>query len=251
MALITAGNVCQRAAQMTGAYDAMTPLSSADGQLLLDLLNAMLDEWSNYTLACFALLTQSVVLVPGQNQYTIGFNGFINGPRPLKILTDPGTAYVLDGNGNKYPMRVVPEDVWNMYSNTSNIITSNFPNILFYDPQYPLGIINITPFPTLAYTMYWNSTLQLADLPTLSTLISLPPGYILALMSNLAVLSKPFFLDGQMDPVVPATAARTLGAIKRTNQKDIFALFDSEIVARGSLQYNPYSDSVGSVTPAV
>lgn len=234
---------------MMGAYDASTPLNSSDAQLLLDLLNAMMDEWSNYTQACYEVLEQSAPLIPGQASYTIGPGGNFNMTRPLSILTDPGTAYTLDGNGNKYPLRVVPRDVWNLYSNTSNIITSNFPVALFYDPQFPLGVINITPFPNLAYTMFWDSMLQFSHFAALTTTVSLPPGYIIAMMSNLAVLAKPFFLDGQMDPAIPLTASRTLGAIKRTNQRELVAVYDSEIVSRAGVSYNPYTDTVGSVTP--
>ena len=45
-------------------------------------------------------------------------------------------------------------------------------------------------------------------------------------------------------------ASDKLGNIKRSNQRELYALYDQEIVARGSLSYNVYTDSVGSVTPA-
>lgn len=248
--LSTALDIVSTAFQMIGAYGGSDPITDADSQLGLQLLNSLLDEWSNYTLACYEVTEQSVVLVPGQNQYTIGPGGNINATRPLKILTDPGTAYVQDSNGNNYPVSVVPRDKWNLYSNRSNIITSNFPDILFYDPQFPLGVINITPFPTLPYTLFFDSMLQLADLSSLSSQLSLPPGYAIALYSNLAVLAHPFLMDGQINPIIPAAAARTLGAIKRTNQRENYALFDPEIVSRAQVSYNPYTDSVGSVMPA-
>lgn len=251
MALITAGDICSKAAQMMGAYDAMTPLSAADGSLLLDLLNSLLDEWSNYTLACFEVLEQTGLLIPGQGSYTIGPGGDFNMTRPLKILTDPGTAYVMDDNGNRYYMSVVPRDRWNLFGNVSSTITSDFPQALFYDPQFPLGIINVTPFPTNGYTMAWDSMLQLSEFSTLATLVNLPPGYNIALFSNLAVLAKPFFLDGQMDPAIPATASRTLGAIKRTNQRELVAIYDSEIVSKSNVGYNVYTDAVGNSIPGV
>jgi len=250
MSILTAGDIVTKALQMTGAYGAGQPLSAADAELGLDLLNAMMDEWSNYTLACYEVQEQSVVLVPGQNQYTIGPGGNINGPRPLKILTDPGTAYVQDSNGNNQGVEVVPRDKWNQYGNRSSIITSDFPNVLFYDPKFPLGVINLSPYPTLPYTLFFDSMLQLSEFANLSTLVSLPPGYNIAIFSNLAILAKPFFLDGQMDPVIPVTAARTLGAIKRTNQRDLYAQYDKEIVSRATVSYNPYTDSVGSSLPS-
>jgi hypothetical protein len=245
----TAGDICTKAVQMIGAYDASTPLSSADGQLLLDLLNTMLDNWSNLPLACYEILEQSAPLVPGQAVYTIGPGGNFNMTRPLKILTDPGTAYVQDSNGNNYDMRVVPRDKWNLYANRSDIITSNFPNILFYDPQFPLGVINITPFPTIAYTMFWDSMLQLSQFASLTTSVNLPPGYFMALYTNLAELAHPFFMDGPINPAIPKWAAKSLGDVKRNNIRDNYAAYDPEIVSRANLQFNIYTDTAGSVIP--
>jgi hypothetical protein len=247
VSILTAGDICLKAAQMLGVYDAQTPLTDSDAQLLLDLLNSMMDEWSNYTLACYEILEQSVMLVPGQNQYTIGPGGQINATRPLKILTDPGTAYVQDSNGNNYPMQVVPKDKWNLYSNRSSLVNSNFPDVLYYDPQFPLGVINVMPYPNIAYEMFFDSMAQLGEFSNLNTTVSLPPGYNIAMFSNLAVLSKPFFLDAQLPPEIIQTAARTLGAVKRTNIRDIYALYDQEIVSSAQISYNVYTDSPGSV----
>lgn len=242
----TAGGIVSDALAMTGSYGARETIQSDDMKLGLRMLSDMMDMWSNFSLACFEIFEQSAPLVPMQASYTIGPGGDFNMTRPLKILTDPGTAYIQDPNGNNYPMQVVPRDKWNLYSNRSSLVTSNFPNILFYDPQYPLGVINITPYPNIAYTMFWDSMLQFATYDSPTQQLSLPPGYAIAMKSNLAIILKPFFLDGQMDPVIPALASSSLGAIKRTNQRELYAIYDSEIVSRSSVQYNVYTDSVGS-----
>jgi len=215
---------------------------------MLDLLNDLMDMWSNFNLACYAILEQSGLLVPNQSAYTIGPGGNFNMTRPMKIIGSPGSCYVQDATGNNYDMQVVARDVWNLYTNRTNVVTSNFPNILFYDPQFPLGVINVLPFPNQPYTMFWDSYLQLSDYTSLTQVIQLPPGYKLAMWSNLAVLAKPYFLDGQMDPIIPVIATQSLGAIKRTNTRDNVAQYDAEIVARSNIQYNPYTDSVGSVS---
>lgn len=251
MAIATASDLCLKALQMLGVYGGGAALSTDDGALMLDLLNSLMDNWSNYTLACYEITENSVVLVPGQNQYTIGPTGQINVTRPLKILTDPGTAYIQDSNGNNYPMQVVPRDKWNMYSNRSSLINSNFPNIMFYDPQFPLGVINITPYPNIAYTMYFDSMLQLGDFASLATTVSLPPGYNIAIYSNLAVLAHPFFLDQPINPAIPPIAAKTLGDVKRTNLRENYAVYDQELVSSAQVSYNIYTDSVGSVSPSV
>jgi len=247
---VTARDLITDALQTLGVYDSASPLTDADAQFGLKKLNQLMDMWSNMSLACFAVLEQSAQLIPGQAAYTIGPGGNFDMVRPISILTDPGTAYVQDTNGNNYPMSVVPRDKWNLYSNRSSIITSNFPNVLFYDPQFPLGVINITPFPNLAYTMFWDSYAQLSDFSDLQVNLSLPPGYELAIVTNLAVLLKPAFLDGPVDPAVVVMAAESLGTIKRMNQRELVAVYDNEIVSRAQVSYNPYTDSVGSVTPA-
>jgi hypothetical protein len=247
---VTARDLVNDALNMLGVYDSASPMTDADAEFGLKKLNQLMDMWSNMSLACYSVLEQSAPLVAGQASYTIGPGGNFNMVRPISILTDPGTAYVQDSNGNNYPMSVVPRDKWNLYSNRSSIITSNFPNVLFYDPQFPLGVINITPYPNLAYTMFWDSYAQLSDFATLQVNLSLPPGYELAIVSNLAILMKSAFLDGPIDPTIPAIASESLGTIKRMNARELLAVYDSEIVSRGQVSYNPYTDSVGSVVPA-
>lgn len=244
--MATAQDVITDALQMLGVYDPTMPLSDSDAQLGLSVLNDMMDSWSNESLSCFAILEQSAPLVPGQQSYTIGPGGNFNMTRPLKIMDGPVSAYVQDGNGNNYPMEVVTRDKWNLYGNRSNVVTSDFPDVLFYDPQFPLGIINVMPFPTIAYTMFWDSYLQLSEFANLSTAISLPPGYKLAMGTNLAVALKPYFADAQLDPIIAARAMDSKGNIKRTNIRPSVAVYDSEIVSRAQVSYNPYTDRTGS-----
>ncbi len=244
--MTTALDIITGAYGLLGIYGVGSAIASQDAQLGLSVLNDMLDSWSNESLTTFATLEQSFTLVPGVQSYTIGVGGTLNMTRPIRILEGPGTAYVQDTNGNNYPVEVVPRDKWNMYSNRSMLITSDFPTILFYDNQYPLGIINVAPFPTIAYTMFFDSYLQLADLSSLNTAISLPPGYAKALKTNLAGELHPYFADSQLSPVVIAQAFESKGNIKRSNMRDVTAVFDDAIVSRANVSYNPYTDSVGS-----
>lgn len=250
MAEATANDLILAALQEIGIYGSSDTMSSADAALGLTVLNDMIDSWSNESLSCFCILEQSAPLVVGQASYTIGTGGNFNMTRPLRILEGPGTAYVQDANGNNYPMEVVPRDKWNLYSNRSSLINSNFPNVLFYDPQFPLGRINILPYPNIAYTMFWDSYLQLSEFPLLTTAISLPPGYNAAIRHNLAAELWPFFGTGPLDQTVIYLASQAKGNIKRTNIRPEEALYDPEIVSHAQVGYNVYTDSAGSVVPA-
>lgn len=244
----TAIDVITDSLQLLQVYAPGEILSDADAQRSLATLNDMLDDWSNQTLACYAILEQSAPLVPGQQSYTIGKDptADFNMTRPLKILDGPGTAYVQDVNGNNYPMNVVPRDQWNLYGNRSILIQSDFPDTLFYDPQYPLGVINVLPVPTINYTMFWDSYLQLADFDSLTTAFSFPPGYKRAIVTNLAVALKPYFKTAQIDPLIILEAKERFGNIKRTNMRSNVAVMDPELVSRSQISYNIYTDRVGN-----
>jgi hypothetical protein len=244
--MTTALDLITDALQRLSVYDPGQPVSAADAATGLTVLNDMMDLWSNETLSCFATLEQSGNLVPGQTAYTIGPGGNFNTTRPLRILTGPGSAYVQDANGNNYGMDVVERAAWNGYGNRSPQITSDFPDTMFYDPQFPLGIINVLPAPILPYTMFWDSYLQLSEFPTLATSVSLPPGYNMAIKTNLALYLKPYFIDGQVDPLLISAASESKGTIKRMNMRPNVAVFEPEIVSRAAVQYNPYTDRSGS-----
>ena len=236
--------------EMLQVYAPGDIVSDADAERMLVILNDMMDDWSNQSLATYEVLEQSFTLVPGKQSYTIGTSGGadLNMTRPLRILMGPGTAYVQDMNGNNYPMDVVPRDKWNLYGNRSIQIQSNFPDTMFYDPQWPLGVISVLPVPTLAYTCFFDSYLQFIDSASLVATVSLPPGYSRAIKTNLAVAAKPYFNTAQIDPLIVIEADKRLGNIKRTNMRENVAVMEPELVSRSQISYNPFSDRVGNST---
>lgn len=244
--MVTSLEMLTNSYQAIGVYAPGEPISAADSQLGLDVMNAMFDSWSNERLISFANATQSATLVPGQYQYTIGTTGSpdLNMTRPIRILSSPGTCYIVDTNGNVYNMEVLPQDRWNMIGNIANV-NSNFPNVLFYDPQYPLGIINVWPIPTTGYTLYFDSPIQLSNMATLSAVLSLPPGYQKAIQDQMRVELWPYFKSdqAQIPPLLLRLAADSKGNIKRSNQKEVIANFDPELIRAGQSIWNPYTDS--------
>lgn len=242
----TALTVITDSLELLQVYAPGEVISDADAQRGLSTLSDMMDDWSNQSLACFAILEQSAPLVPGQQSYTIGPGGNFDMVRPLRILDGPGTAYVQDFNGNNYSMSVVPRDQWNLYGNRSILIQSDFPDTMFYDPQYPLGVINVLPVPTINYTMFWDSYAQLADFEALTTPFSFPPGYKRAIVTNLAVALKPYFKTAQIDPLIIRESLERLGNIKRTNMRSNVAVMEPELVSRSQISYNPYTDRQGN-----
>jgi hypothetical protein len=237
----TARDIIQDALEMLRVYAPGEEFSPPDGARGLSVLNDMVDSWSNESLACFAWLTQTFTLIPNKYQYTVGGAGAdIAGPRPLRVSDAPGAAYLLDQNQNRYLMDVLDQLKWNTV--TTAVANSDLPNVLFYDPQLPLGIINIWPTPTVGYTCSFLSYEQLTDFSTYDTTVGFPPGYKLAFTANLAVALKPYFKDAQLDPIVEMRARESKGTIKRNNMRTQISVFDSELVSRGNAVYNIYTD---------
>lgn len=241
---VTALDMITDALQGIGVYAPGEPITAADSELCLQRLNTMVDSWSNESLLTYAILEQSGTLVPGQRQYTIGAGGNFNMTRPLRIIESPGSTYVVDANGNRYNLEVVPRNRWNLIGNLDQV-TANFPNTLFYDPQYPLGIINLYPKPNIGWTLYWDSYLQLSDFSELTTQLTLPPGYQAAIQDNLAVELWRFFKpdNAAIPPTTLAIASRSKGNVKRTNVREMLANYDPELVSRANGSYNIYTGS--------
>lgn len=236
----TALEVITDALELLGVYSPGDQISSADLNRSLSVLNDMMDVWSNESLSCFDWVTQTFTMIPGQYQYTVGPGGYITGTRPLRISDAPGSAYLLDANLNRYLMSVVDQLTWLLQ--TTAVADSDLPNIFFYDPQYPLGIVNIWPTPSSAWTCSFLSYRQLGNfaLPTAS--FSLPPGYKRAITTNLCLSLKPYFASAQIDPLILKEASETKAAVKRNNMRTQIAVFDPELVSRGSAVYNIYTD---------
>src|ERR1700731_3600851 len=191
MAETTALDIIRDSLEKIQAYAPGEPLDDADAERALNVLNNMLDSWSTESLACFAILEQSVVLSVNKITYTIGTSGGadINLVRPLKLNSAPGSAYVLDTQGNRYPLDVLTQDEWNRIWNPTNT-NSSWPTSIFYDAQWPLGKLNFYPQPNQGgMTAFWDSYTQLTQFTALvgaGGTFSFPPGYKLALVDSLA-----------------------------------------------------------------
>src|SRR5579862_7163216 len=98
--------IIQSALEGIGEYDPANTITDADAERSFAELNKMMSQWSNSTLACFAFLTQSIVLQDHKASYTIGPvsppapTPDIVGVRPLRLEQ----VYLIDNQGNKYWM---------------------------------------------------------------------------------------------------------------------------------------------------
>ena len=240
----TASQLIQSALERIGAYGTGQTMTAADSARGLDQLNKVLDSLSNESLACFAFTENSLVLTPGKTQYTIGSSSSadINTTRPLRLREGRGAAYTNDSNGNTYPLDVIPQAQWNTIGNRTSQTQSDIPSLLFYDPQFPLGVLNLWPTPTIGYTIYFDSLLQLARMANLTQAFSLPPGYELMIETQLAVQLWPFFKKGELTRTLVNQANNAKRNVKRTNKRSDKASLDAALVTTGGT-YDIYTDS--------
>jgi hypothetical protein len=241
--MTTASQIITRAAKTLrylGRDEVLTAQDANDG---LIAFNAMLDSWSNENLFSYVVLERSFVLSVAVNSYTIGSGGVINTTRPLDITQ----AFVRDAGGNDFLMNIKTRDWWNQLGNRSATITSQIPTDLFYDPQYPLGVINIFPTPLIGYTVFYSSMQQQVDPSALTTSISMPEGYERAYVLNLALdlqtAGFPCLLDEKDYAKLTENARESKAAVKRTNIKDVIANYDAAIVSKSYATYNIFRDS--------
>lgn len=237
--MTTVSQILTRAGQALGYTGRGETLSAADANDGLAAFNAMLDSWSGEGLASYANQTISHVLTIGTQSYTIGSGGTINTTRPDNILQ----AWITDSSNLDFPMEVIPQDEWNDIVMKAN--TSQIPQVLFYDPQYPLGIVYVFPVPAAAYTLKFNSILQQSTFSSLPMSISSPPGYERAYVLNLALemvsAGFPCMLNDKDYMRLVSNASEAKANIKRKNIKEVIAEYDYAVLGRG-VPYNIFSD---------
>lgn len=221
-----ASDIITDALQKLGVYAPGEAVSDADMTRGLTCLNDMLDQWQNEYVFVYSLATLTMNLVNGSASYTIGPPGsyatIVSG-RPNKIQAGPGAASVVSG-GTTYPVNVVSRLQWSAIQSVDP--GPGVPDTLFYDPQYPVGVLNVAPTPNangMVMTFYSLVPFTLFALQSASAAFF--QGTVDALKGNLAIVMKPYFTAAQIDPVVVAMAQsskeylRTQGVTSRAMLK--------------------------------
>jgi len=242
--MATARDLFQESLEELSVYEPGESINAADIARCLTVANDMLDSWSTEELACFAIQEQSLVLEINKSAYTIGPDpsADVNSARPLQIVQ----AYIQDNNGNNYGMTLYTQYRWNQLG--LRTITSQIPDVLFYDPQDPIGIINIFPIPLIPYTLFFDSYLQLTEFTNQQTVLRFPKGYKRALRTNLAIELADFYGVEPTQKLLDK-ASEAKANVKRINNanREVVAAYDNEIISRPNATYNIYRDTDGGI----
>ena len=204
----------------------------------LSALNDMIDSWSTQQLLIPNQTREVFPLVASQQTYTMGVGGNFATSRPMQIVR------ALIQLTNETPVVELGLDILTMEQYASVILkgtTSVFPLSLYSDNANPLTNISVWPVPTSSTNnLVLYSWKPLSDIASLTTALSLPPGYQRALRFNLALDLAPEY-GKTLSAANTGIAASSIADIKRMNHRPRFLMVDDAIRATGGT-YNWRTD---------
>jgi hypothetical protein len=201
----------------------VTPGEPVDGQEAanaLVVLNRMLKAWSANSLMLPFRTLENFPLVLGQSSYTIGPGANFNTVRPDYVTA----AWRRDANGMDFPIEVIPKELYNPIRLKS---LTGLPSQLYYDAQYPSGVIYLYATEMQLDTLYLESLKPVAQFTTLQTVMNLPGEYEEAIVYLLAQrLAPEYGFSIASNPDIAELVRQAGTFIKRKNTKIKPAGFD-------------------------
>lgn len=176
--MTTALDLISRSLRLLGVYakgESPDPSETSDG---LSTLNALMGSLSNTPLV-YAKTLDTIALTAGVSSITVGPSGTTITTRPVQVLAD---SYLTNGSVS-YPLNVFSQDQYSAIpvKTTQGIPTSITPLMVMPDAQ-----LTFYPVPSGGFTLNLWSMKALSSFPTLTTTVSLPPGYEAAIPAFLA-----------------------------------------------------------------
>lgn len=148
------------------------PIEGTEASNALTVINRMLAAFSIEWGLLQDVTAEQFGLTVNQTSYTIGIGGNFNTVRPDTIFNQ--WLYETT-SGIRYPIKQYSDNQYN--SITLNTIAS-VPKGIYYDPQYPLGIIYIYPTASLTtYQLNLESYKPIAQFATITSTMNLPGEY--------------------------------------------------------------------------
>lgn len=186
----------------------------------LQALNDVLERWSVEPYAVYGSLVETFETVRGQAIYTVGPGGDFDTDRPTTI-----TGVYTNFDGVDFTAEEWTLDQYNMVPLKTQ--QTGYPSRYVYVNDAPLGQLILWPTPYQATPVSINRQQLLTQIPSIATIISLPPGYVSALQYAVAAELAPQY-GSPRD--MTAQARGSLAIIKRMNRQSPIAQFDSTLL---------------------
>lgn len=190
--------------------------SATEAAGALRRLNLMLELWHLEALMIYAIDTVSLALT-GATSYTWGSGGTINTTRPVRlehaVQRQGSGATALD-----FPLQVLTDVEYEDIHLKG--LQSTYARWVYLDRAYPLASLFPWPVPPSGDTLLLYPWHPLTAFASLDTTIALPPGYELALQTNLSIELAPSYRDCTVTPDLRTTAVTSKALIKTINTRE-------------------------------
>jgi hypothetical protein len=227
---VTGPDIINSSLRIIGALATSEVPSAGEANDALNSLNDMIDSWSNENLMAYTKVREVFPLVSGQQTYTMGAGGNFNTSRAQRIenalIQPPNMSTALE-----IPMKILNKD---QYAGILiKPLQSTFPLYIYAEGAYPLDNINVWPVPNTTCNIALYSWKTINNL-TLTTTLSLPPGYQRALRYNLAVdLAQEY--GRMLSEDVKAIAIESKSVLKRKNTTPSYLRVDESLQSKSAV----------------
>jgi len=225
MATFTAGDQINRALRLLGVLAEGETPSAETSQDALMAMQQMIDSWNTERLSVFCTQDQVFTWPAGLLSRTLGPSGDFVGNRP--VLFDDAT-YFKAPNGVSYGIKFINQQQYDGIA--VKTVTSTYPQVIFANMTFPNVEMFIYPRPTQDLEWHFISVQELANPPSLATVLYFPPGYLRAFTYNLAMEIAPEF-GLEPSPQVQRIAMTSKRNLKRINNPDDVMSIPYAIVA--------------------
>lgn len=195
----TALDIFKRSLRLLGVYASGEDPSAEEAQDGLASLNDLLDELSLGAMV-YAKTLDQIPLTSNQQSVTVGPSGSFVTARPVQVLDE---SYILVGSVS-YPLATLTLQAFNdIYVKT----LTGIPRGIWAQMDMPDMTVTMYPVPSQTMTLMLWSQKVLASFPTLTTTVSLPPGYKKMLAFLLAIDLAPEYEVNPPAAVVQGAAS--------------------------------------------
>lgn len=205
---MTARQLIEAALRTLGVGATESP-TNAELQTALEDFQIMLRSWSLENLMTYFIEEENFACSAGTAQYTIGSGGTFNTTRPVSIVG----AFTRTTAGVDYPLEIVDEKQFREVAVKSD---SGTPAWLWYNPEYPLGLINLYQTPNGADDLYLNTKKPLTEPTKLTSNVQFDPAYDKAIRYGLAMELAPSY-GIEPSPLIINQANKAKRTIKSYN----------------------------------
>lgn len=221
--MTTARDIVNDAAAVLGLYAEDVALSDTSAQILLRDLNRMLDSASRERLMLHVVTLESLTLAANTASYA---SSLLASGRPSRV-----TGFTITLSGTTTVGTMINEQE---YDDIGYKAATGCPTVCYASMAYPTATFYFYPTPDQAYTAHLTCERPLTSALSLSTSISMPPGYEHWMVSELAMTSAGKF-GAQVTPEMMRVAAAARSAIKHANVSPIPTLTMPFAVRRGDI----------------